>query len=154
MSLFLYQDQTFSIPPGRWKGFRLAGRQPVCTAGLVQEDNTNFSELPWFVIIHHHSSSFSSILSICSIAMTCNDYTYTIWEYSGYIWGIPWIFSISFSLNYNDFHFWPPAFGTSWHHGTMAMPRRCLDAEAMAPGHFTHASLYLCFATSLAVPVG
>ena len=138
MSLFLYQDQTFSIPPGRWKGFRLAGRQPVCTKQLAWSRNTtpiiqNCHGLSSFIIILWKNISIFS--NICS-TLQWHAMTYRIWED---LRGIPWIFSIPFSLSNHDFVT-----------GAASMARRCLDAEAMAPGHFTHASLYLCFVTAWA----
>ena len=124
MSLFLYQDQTFSIPPGRWKGFRLAGRQPVCTAGLVQEDNTNFSELPWFVIIHHHSLQFFPYVPLQWHAMT-------ILIQFGNIRGIFGVYH-GFSLLVSPLITMTSIFGRqhSAHHGTMA-PWRCLGDASM-----------------------
>lgn len=140
MSLFLYQDQTFSIPPGRWKGFRLAGRQPVCTKQLAWSRNTtpiiqNCHGLSSFIIILWKCLSiFSYIFS----TLQWHAMTSTIWED---LRGIPWIFSIRFSLSNHDFVT-----------GAASMAPWLGDAgrfsEAMAPGHFTHASLYLCFVTA------
>jgi hypothetical protein len=116
---------------------QVAGRGFALQGGNLSAQNSWLGpgtqhQLFRIAMVCHHSSSFSSILSIFSIAMTCNDYLYNLGIF-GNIWGIPWIF---------------PFLAASIRH-IIAMPRRCLDAKAMAPGHFTHASLYLCFVTSL-----
>jgi hypothetical protein len=94
---------------------QVAGRGFALQGGNLSAQNSWLGpgtqhQLFRIAMVCHHSSSFSSILSIFSIAMTCNDYLYNL--------GI-------FGVYHGFFHFWQPAFGTSSRClGDALMPRQ------------------------------